>query len=68
MSVLGLIARALCAERRLRRAERERDSARDLAAAAMEGMSDEQLIALRRRLAGGPDEIIEPPDDERRGA
>lgn len=52
MGVIQWMSRAFRAERRARKAERERDAARGVAAAAMEKLSDGQLLELRRYLAG----------------
>lgn len=57
--MLEWMGRALRAERKLRRAERERDAARALAAASMKWMSDADLLALRRHLADTSGEPFE---------
>ena len=46
------------AEARLREVERQRDVARMMAAEAMSLLSDDQLRALRRTLAGAPTPVL----------
>lgn len=47
---------------RIRRLEQERADARELAARAMEKLSDKQLSELRRELVGGGEDSGAPAD------